>query len=272
MRVGAKLLLGLLLPTATHPLFYDVIERHKLPPPEGCVPWASLPEWDRYWAEGRPPADIGASCVQHGRGNPLEPCAHSRQFADCVRNETGWDQPAFGLSYCVSRTTRNMTFCSSAPRVPEQVNVQIASPTAVVISFVTFEPTAPQRPPVALVRRQGVAGQSELHGVTHRHVTTGGRVYYMHFVRLAGLAPRTRYSYRVRSGGAGGQLSDSFSFRSPYSEGETRVDLFGKPPRYRCHLGCILLKMAAILSLTGLADDGRVPGHAHPLRDSAGWC
>ena len=98
--VGAKLVLGSLLPTATQPLFYDVIERHKLPPAEGCVPWASLPEWDRYWSEGRPPAGVGASCVQHGRGNPLEPCAHSRQFADCVRNETGWDQPAFGLSYC----------------------------------------------------------------------------------------------------------------------------------------------------------------------------
>eukprot|EP01046_Picozoa_sp_COSAG06_P030898 COSAG06_NODE_2967_length_6018_cov_4.008785_1_plen_836_part_00 len=210
------------------PLFYDVIERHKLPPPEGCVPWAALPGWDRYWTSGKPPVGVGASCVQHGNGNPLEPCAHSRQFKDCVRNESGWDQPAFGLAYCVSRTTGNMTFCTSAMQVPEQINVQIASSSGVVVSFVTFEPVAPQQPPVAIVSRRGTVGhEATLRGVTHRHVTTGGRVYWMHFVLLADLAPRQRYDYRVSSGGAGAKLSDRFSFRAPYGEGETKVDLYG---------------------------------------------
>jgi hypothetical protein len=143
--------------------FYDVIERHKLPPAGvECLEWSSLPEWDRYWTAGKPPVGVGASCVQHGRGNPLEPCAHSQQYKDCIRNETGWDQPSYGLSYCVSKLTGNMSFCSSALGVPEQINIQIASSSAVVVGWVTFEARTPARAPSVFVSRDlsGSAGDS----------------------------------------------------------------------------------------------------------------
>ena len=218
---AATTLLLLFVPAGVVSDFYDVIESRKVPPPGGCVDWASLPEWDRYWAAGRPPAGIGASCVQHGRGNPLEPCAHSAQPNDCIRNESGWDQPAFGLSYCVSKLTRNMSFCSSALGVPEQINVQIANSSTVVVGWVTFEASAPRKPPMVFL------GQDQLRGVTYQHITTGGRVYYMHFVRLSGLMPRQRYEYTVQSGGDSAAPSDRFAFRAPYAEGETKIDLYG---------------------------------------------
>eukprot|EP01048_Picozoa_sp_COSAG05_P013643 COSAG05_NODE_1472_length_4791_cov_13.982413_1_plen_115_part_10 len=49
----------------------------------------------------------------------------------------------------------------------------------------------------------------------------------MHFVRLSDLAPRTRYSYRVRGGASDAVWSSAFSFRSPYAEGLTRISLYG---------------------------------------------
>jgi hypothetical protein len=60
------------------------------------------------------------------------------------------------------------------------------------------------------------------------HTTAGGRVYYMHFVRLSGLAPESVYSYKVRSGGAAATTSDEFSFRAgPAPGGVTRVNIYG---------------------------------------------
>jgi hypothetical protein len=49
----------------------------------------------------------------------------------------------------------------------------------------------------------------------------------MHFVRLSDLQPRARYEYRVRSGAATSSWSSGYAFRAPYSEGETKVALFG---------------------------------------------
>jgi hypothetical protein len=52
----------------------------------------------------------------------------------------------------------------------------------------------------------------------------------MHYVRLAGLNPRTQYTYKVRSGASGAVWSDNFTFRSPYSSSDgkpTRIALFG---------------------------------------------
>ena len=97
-------------------------------------------------------------------------------------------------------------YCTSPVGVPEQINVQIgATPDTAVLSFVTFEATAPTLPPAASVHL-GPAGAaaaagpaaSTVHGVTHTHVTSAGdRTYYMHFVRLSKLKPRARYSYVI---------------------------------------------------------------------------
>lgn len=125
-------------------------------------------------------------------------------------------------------------YCRSAVGVPEQVNLQIASPDTVVVSWITFEDTKPSNPPKVfasraaedLSQRRGEAAKP-ITGVTQIHTTAGGRTYYMHFVRLSGLQPHARYSYQVQSGSEGAALSDTFSFRAPYGEGETRIDIFG---------------------------------------------
>ena len=59
---------------------------------------------------------------------------------------------------------------------------------------------------------------SSRHGArSHVHKTSGGRVYYMHFVRLPTRTPRATYAYSVRSGGAAAVDSPRFTFRAPYS-------------------------------------------------------
>jgi len=64
--------------------------------------------------------------------------------------------------------------------------------------------------------------------VTHTHTTDAGdRTYYMHFVKLDNLKPRTQYFYSVQSGGAGADTSKVFNFRSGYADGVTKVDVYG---------------------------------------------
>jgi hypothetical protein len=216
---------------------YDVLSPHLLPPDGGCVPWSELPAMDKYWFAGKPPAGAGSSCAQQGRGNPDAPCWQNSKVVRCgVDNK--WRGPpdpkqhdpvsesqynntlahVIG-SYCVSKATENVTTCSSGLSVPEQVNVQIASGSSVVVSWVTFEAEPPAGVPVAAVNG------SEIHGVTHIHracvqgtesypgaaaeercnhgfPVPNARVYYMHFVRLSALRPRARYEYKVRSGAA----------------------------------------------------------------------
>ena len=129
-------------------------------------------------------------------------------------------------------------YCVSAQGVPEQINIQIASGDTVVISWVTFVATTPTKPPSVVVRRgkgrlaadpqtTPSTASTTVAGVTHVHTTTGGRIYYMHFVRLSGLDERAPYTYTVQSGGAGATVSDSYTFRAPYTSGVTRIDIFG---------------------------------------------
>lgn len=103
----------------------------------------------------------------------------------------------------------------------------MAGPDSVVINFVTFESSAPSSPPVVMVGESNVSITEKITGVTHTHTTAAkDRVYYMHFVRLNGLKPRTRYYYTVESGAKDGVVSRVFDFRSPYGGedgGETKV-------------------------------------------------
>ncbi len=80
--------------------------------------------------------------------------------------------------------------------------------------------TAPRGPPVATVN--GTA----LDGETHR-LKMGDRTYYMHFVRVSGLAPRATYAYTVRSGADGAVESHAYAFRAPYASGVTTLAMYG---------------------------------------------
>ena len=211
-------------------LFYDVLQPHMLPAPGvTCLDWAAAgAEVNARWATpGSPPAHAAAHCAQQGNG------------ATATAATGGTLTSRGSLSYCIDRATRNISYCRSAQGVPEQVNVQIASPDSVVVGFVTFEPVPPSRPPTLLLSTAGGAPASTTRhtGVTHVHTTGDAQdishhTYYMHYVALGNLTSRGRYSYRVQSGGGNASLSDTFSFRAGYAGGEgpggaTRIALFG---------------------------------------------
>ena len=54
-----------------------------------------------------------------------------------------------------------------------------------------------------------------------------GRNYSMHFVKFGGLAPATRYTYRLKSGSATGKWSKPYTFRSARPPPATAIGLFG---------------------------------------------
>ena len=111
-------------------------------------------------------------------------------------------------------------YCTSKTGAAEQINVQIVSPEAVVVSFVTFELSPPLLEPAVFAGLHEEGPFQAVTGVTHTHTTAAGdRTYYMHFIKLEELLPRTKYFYKVQSGGRGAAISKVFSFRSGYAEG-----------------------------------------------------
>ncbi len=210
---------ALVLAAAADAEMYDVVSPKLLPPAGGCKAWSDVPAQDKYWRAGKAPADAGSFCAQQGKGNP----------------EAHWDpvmgsgaQAHYISAYCVSARSGKVEQCTSPQHVPEQVNVQIASPDTVVISWVTFEDTPGALAPVANVTT--AAGESTtFKGVTHKHLTAGKRVYMMHFVKVSDLSPKAKYSYSVKSGHLLGEWSDTFTFRAPYDHtaGPTKIALYG---------------------------------------------
>ena len=213
----ARFLLSVALMASACALNYDVIKPHLVPPEGGCIPWSEAgADVDKFWSTGKPPANAGAYCAQQAKGSVNATCAQASLGHGSI----------CPTSYCMSKATGKLALCTSALGIPEQVNVQIAGPDAVVVQWITFEKAAPANPPVVnLSSDEG--DDAVIEGATHAHTTAGKRTYYMHFVRLEGLAPRAKYSYTVKSGAEGAVVSDQFSFRAPYPEGETRIALYG---------------------------------------------
>ena len=229
-----SLLACALLPAAILGNMYDVIEPDFLPSPAcatGCAAWSTLNATVTEWFAD--PANVeraGSSCAQLGRtpglSKPspvLDPSGIGGQGAFCFC--AGADARG------AVNNDREWGYCSSPLGRPEQINLQVASPDTVVVYFVTFESVEPAGLPVAVLDGAG-DDQAEIQGVTHKYVTPSGkRVYYMHFVKLAGLAPRSTHSYKVKSGGGAASVwSKVYTFRSPYAGGDgqpTKVDIFG---------------------------------------------
>jgi hypothetical protein len=248
MMARRRLLVAVLLLAASAATgeLHDVISPHLLPPACGCKKWTDAPEHDQYW---RNPASIKlaeSSCAQQGRGNPNFVYDGDRWRSRGV-HFGGGAQAHYISAYCVANTTGKLVWCASGFGVPEQVNVQVASHDTVVVGWVTFEHKAPTLPPVV-----SVVGGGEVEGITHIHVPcsvgpacTGDMwngssntterpyyrpPYYMHFVRLSKLKPRSKVAYKVRSGATSAAWSDTFTFRAPYSGadgGPTRIALYG---------------------------------------------
>jgi hypothetical protein len=139
--------------------------------------------------------------------------------------------------YCKGTNDASWDYCNSPETpVPEQINLQHTGTSDVVVaSFVTFNETGNDRgtmdPPQVRWGLSPTKLDSAAKGLTRHYVETGPlhRHYFMHFVKLSPLNPRTRYYYQVRS--AGSEWSETVDFRSLYygtnDGGETRVAIFG---------------------------------------------
>eukprot|EP01060_Flectonema_neradi_P004519 TRINITY_DN12928_c1_g1_i1.p1 TRINITY_DN12928_c1_g1~~TRINITY_DN12928_c1_g1_i1.p1 ORF type:complete len:700 (+),score=168.21 TRINITY_DN12928_c1_g1_i1:49-2100(+) len=174
----------------------------------------------------------------------------------------------------------NKGYCVSKKSVPEQINVQIASPTSVVLSFVTFEDSAPTSPPTASVNG------TTFTGVTHNHTTSAGdRIYFMHFILLDNLKPKTTYSYKVKSGySSSSPWSDVFSFKSLYDDGETNVNIYGDMGIYEwnaiewlqkdCHSGAadLIVHMGDHAYNEGESDELRGDGYMNGFQPVLSEC
>ena len=127
-------------------------------------------------------------------------------------------------------------YCVSGTGVPEQINLQVASPDAVVISFVTFEAAEPTNPPTATVTTATTATSTTHTGMTHMYETKGGRKLYMHFIAVHGLTPRATYTYVVQSGSAEAKPSSQHAFHAlPDGTTPTRINIYGDLGVYVTH-------------------------------------
>ena len=189
--------------------FYDVISPLAVPPEGGCKPWTELPEWAKNFRDQANIAKAGSYCIQAGNAKEVE------------RKGLAFKNSHANGPYCIGKVSGVIEYCTHADGVPEQINVQIASPTEVVVNFVTFESTAPTKPPIVRL------GSEKIEGVTHLHKTHAGREVYMHFIELTGLKEKGRYHYTVQSGGENATESAEYLLRAPYGSGETRIALYG---------------------------------------------
>ena len=211
-------------------MMYDVISPLALPSAScvgGCAAWSTRNATvNAWWRGGAPPANTTNECAQlsgapalskpSGPTGPLDPTEVGGNGAWC---------------FCAGESKVEWAYCTSPLNTPEQINLQLASPTIVVASFVTFERSQPAGLPVASVTTASGGSPITIEGVTHTyHTPANDRTYYMHFVVLKNLTAKARYSYKVKSGGDGALWSEEATFRAPYdstSPGPTTVAIFG---------------------------------------------
>ena len=227
---------------------------------KGCAMWSDLAGdgntraqagCDAKWAGGKAPADAARNCAMPSN----DPGTY-----------TGW-------CYCKDSGDSSWDYCTSPQATPTQINLQMAGPTAVVVSFVTFEDmSATYVPEVqfstdASFPASGNATKVAA-GLCHHFAQAGspGKHYAMHFVELHGLGERRRYFYRVRSSAAAGWTAGG-AFTSLYSAGPTKYAVFGDMGLYSYNnMGGLQQDMAGddIDFLVHLGD------HAYNMEDADG--
>jgi hypothetical protein len=240
----------------------DSVAAFMAPPecPFGCMNWTAALNASEQAASFADPSilpSLGARCAIPGRAlhsltqpvapvmNPMEAAAFYGPICPCRSSNS-------------SATVAPVEFhtCTAPFFAPEQINLQLANSTTIVVSFVTHERSPPMAPPVARfgLERDGPP-TTLLSGVSHWYETahvngskgcievTGStrkcnvRNITMHFIRFSLLEPRQTYAYQVRSGTNRGQSTWSkvYTFRAPYGHGSaanggsntTRVAIYG---------------------------------------------
>ena len=166
---AALIMSATLLPAATG-MMYDVIDAadaFRAPPecPVGCMNWTAALNTSEQAASFADPlvlASLGARCAIPGQA------IHSGRG----QNLTAMEQAAFYGPICPCRTgTAAIEFhtCTAPLFVPEQINLQLANSTTVVVSFVTHEHSPPNAPPLARLGLASAGGllNAPISGVSH---------------------------------------------------------------------------------------------------------
>ncbi|EDQ86651.1 uncharacterized protein MONBRDRAFT_33725 [Monosiga brevicollis MX1] len=220
---GACGMLGVLALVASSAAMYDVVVDYYAPPAnctEGCASWTDLAAdnctglnqsaVDAKWQFGVAPANVGRHCAM-----PANDPGEYGAWCYCRNSMAVWG------------------FCEANQSVPtpEQVNLQVAGPDTVVVSFVTFNDTATSAPTAQLGESADLTDAITLTGITKEYTETSNasRHYFMHFVVFPDLTPSRSYFFRVR-GGARSTWSSTFNFTSLYSgeqKNETKFAIFG---------------------------------------------
>jgi hypothetical protein len=142
----------------------------------------------------------------------------------------------------VAGAENSSQYCTPPVYIPEQINLQYASSSAVVVGFVTYEPFAQgSAPPQAKLQANSSASPPVIvTGVTHQYAPPGRNStdlsanatefalpYMMHYITFS-VTPGEQYNYSVRSGAGAGVWSKGYSFRAPGgSVAETRLATYG---------------------------------------------
>jgi len=212
----------------------DVLFPHYAAPAEcgaaGCRQWTSADA--HKFANASTVERAGALCAIPGAA---------------TGDALGGPETASAGPFCYCKTGGAPHWCLPRLHIPEQINLMYASADTVVVGFVTYELAPPTAMGVATLREAGRDDSPTLlTGVSHwlkfspdgkakckkgkpcpKPTPAASRNYTMHFVKLSGLKPATRYTYAVQSGAAGGAWSANYTFRSARAVPATRIAVFG---------------------------------------------
>eukprot|EP01051_Picozoa_sp_SAG22_P015445 SAG22_NODE_2018_length_3130_cov_2.890135_1_plen_287_part_00 len=227
---------------------YNVLFPKYIAPAEctnGCARWAdvqadgvSLPQAAvaKLFANGTVPAAAGSSCLMpgsapvHGEGRRLLRSTDPEDAWLWSMGKSAAENGSVPICLCKGGKGAQTGYCTAPNSVPEQLNLQYAAADVVVAAFVTYEKSLPAAPPVAMFSAAGEA-QQQLSGVSHWYVAPGSggpdRNYTLNFIKFDKLKPGTEYTYKVKSGAAGGAWSESFTFRSLRAGPDTRLGMYG---------------------------------------------
>mmetsp|Transcript_17259 Transcript_17259/g.44979 ORF Transcript_17259/g.44979 Transcript_17259/m.44979 type:complete len:583 (+) Transcript_17259:71-1819(+) len=197
--------------------------------PNGCAEWTNAANAnytqaaiDALWEDASVQAASGANCAMPAASAGDHEC-------DCS-DATERITDSFAGPWCVCKDPSTAgpfaAYCNAPKAVPEQINLQVAEPTVAVVGFVTYEDALPTNPPQAKFGNAGRADTTTKLGVSHKY-TIGNRTWILSFIKFDGLEPKTEYSYSVKSGSNDCAWSDTFTFRSGYASGVTRVATYG---------------------------------------------
>ena len=198
----------------------------------GCASWASAASTnysqatiDGYFIGGHAAATAaGTDCAMPGAQTGNHECDCGEKDGDLYMV----DSYAGPWCFCAGSDAKpdgTTAYCTPARSHAEQINVQLADATTVVVSFVTYE-DVPSDPPIGMLGLSAAALNTTVKGITH-HYKPPGRDYLLHYIKFGNLKPRTNYFYKVKSGSAACNYSETFSFRSGYTSGETRLATYG---------------------------------------------